>query len=81
MKQIPLAEIEENLAEYLRQAEAEDIVILRDGKPVGVIVGFKSEEDWAEYQIETDVRFLKRIASALESVRAGKGIRIEDLPE
>jgi len=81
MKQITLAEIEENLAEYLRQAEAEDIVILRDGKPVGVIVGFKSEEDWAEYQIETDVRFLKRIASARESVRAGKGIRIEDLPE
>ena len=80
MKQIPLAEIEENLAEYLRQAEAEDIVILRDGKPVGVIVGFKSEEDWAEYQIETDVRFLKHCLGPGERP-CGQGNPNRDLPE
>lgn len=81
MKQISLAQMEENRTEYLRQAENEDILIRRDGKTAGVLVGFKSEEDWAEYQIETEPRFMKRIASARVSIRAGKGIRIEDLPE
>ncbi|MFB3789211.1 MAG: type II toxin-antitoxin system Phd/YefM family antitoxin [bacterium] len=40
MKQISLAKLEENLAEYIRQAETEDIVIQRGGKPAGVLGGF-----------------------------------------
>ncbi len=51
------------------------------GKPAGVLIGFKTEDDWFDYRLENDQRFLKRIASARQSLSNGKGIRIEDVPE
>ena len=79
MKKIALSEIKDDLSRYLRIAEKEEIVITRHGKPAGLLVGFESEEDWFEYRLENDPRFLKRIESARASVRAGKGVRLEDL--
>jgi prevent-host-death family protein len=81
MRTIALSEIKDQLSKFLRLAEKEEIVIMRHGKPAGVLVGFKTEDDWFDYRLENDPRFLKRIASARESLRAGKGIRIEDLPK
>ena len=81
MKTIALSELKDQLSKFLRLAEKEEIVILRHGKPAGVLVGFKTEDDWFDYRLENDPRFLQRIASARQSLRAGKGIRIEDLNE
>jgi prevent-host-death family protein len=81
MKTIALSEIKDQLSKYLRLAEKEEIVIMRHGKPAGVLVGFKTEDDWFDYRLENDPRFLNRIISARRSLRAGKGIRFEDLPE
>ncbi|MDZ7364108.1 MAG: type II toxin-antitoxin system Phd/YefM family antitoxin [candidate division KSB1 bacterium] len=81
MRTIALSEIKDQLSKFLRLAEKEEIVILRHGKPAGVLIGFKTEDDWFDYRLENDPRFLKRIASARQSLRAGKGIRIEDLPK
>jgi len=80
MKRIALSEIKDRLSEYLHIAKKEEIVITRHGKPVGVLVGFKSEDDWFDYRLENDPRFLKRIASSRKNLREGKGIRVEDLP-
>jgi prevent-host-death family protein len=41
MKKVPLSVIKDDLSEYLRLAEAEEIVITRHGKPAGVLVGFE----------------------------------------
>src|SRR5438093_11592624 len=79
MKQAALSEIKDDLSKYLRMAENELIVITRHGKPAGVLVGFASEEDWFDYKLENDPRFLQRIARARESLKAGKGITLEDL--
>jgi len=46
MKTIALSEIKDNLSKYLRMAEKEQIIIMRHGKPAGVLVGFKTEDDW-----------------------------------
>jgi prevent-host-death family protein len=81
MKTIALSEIKDQLSKYLRVAEKEEVVIMRHGKPAGVLVGFKTEDDWFDYRLENDPRFLEHIASARQSLRSGKGIRIEDLPE
>jgi len=54
-------------------------VITRHGKPAGVLIGFESEDDWFDYRLENDPRFLKRIEAARKSLRAGKGIRLEDV--
>jgi hypothetical protein len=37
------------------------------------------EDDWFDYRLENDPRFLKRIESARNSLRAGKGIRLENI--
>ncbi len=79
MKQIALADVKNDLSRYLRLAEKEQIVITRHGKPAGVLIGFESEDDWFDYRLENDPRFLKRIESARNSLRAGKGIRLENI--
>jgi prevent-host-death family protein len=81
MKQVPLSEIKDDLSRFLRQAEKQEIVITRHGKPAGVLIGFESEDDWFDYKLETDPRFLERIERARKSLRAGRGIRLEDVAE
>ena len=79
MKEVPLSEIKDDLSRYLREAETQEIVITRHGKPAGVLIGFESEEDWFEYRLENDPRFLRRIERARKSLHAGRGIKLEDL--
>src|ERR1700684_110994 len=81
MKEVPLSEVEDDLSRYLREAETQEIVITRHGKPAGVLIGFESEEDWFEYRLENDPRFLRRIEQARESLRAGRGVRLEDIDQ
>lgn len=79
LRRIPLSEVKDDLSKYLRLAGKEEIVITRHGKPAGVLIGFESEEDWFEYRLEHDQRFLRRIEQARNSLRAGRGTRLEDL--
>ena len=79
MKEIPLSELKDDLSRFLREAETQEIVITRHGKPAGVLIGFESEEDWFEYRLEHDPRFLQRIEQARNNLRAGRGVRLEDL--
>jgi prevent-host-death family protein len=79
MKKAALSEVKDDLSRFLRMAEKEEVVITRHGKPAGVLIGFEDEEDWFEYRLENDPRFLKRIEQARQSLRSGKGIRIKDL--
>jgi hypothetical protein len=69
MKEVPLSEAKDDLSHLLREAEKQD-------KPAG---GFKSEEEWFEYRLQHDERFLRRIESARRSLRAGRGTRLEDV--
>jgi prevent-host-death family protein len=78
MKEVPLSEVKDDLSRLLREAEKHEIVITRHGKPAGVLIGFGSEDDWFDYRLETDPRFLRRIEKARASIRAGRGIRLED---
>lgn len=79
MKEVSLSEVKDDLSRYLRAAEKQDIVITRHGKPAGVLIGFESEDDWFEYRLENDPRFRQRIEKARASLRAGRGIRLEDV--
>ena len=79
LRQVPLAEFKDDLSRFLREAAKRDIVITRHGKPAGVLIGFGSEDDWFDYRLENDPRFLQRIEQGRQSLRAGRGIRLEDL--
>ena len=80
MREVTLSKVKDQLSEYLRLAEEEEIIITRHGKPAGVLIGFGSEDDWLDYRLEHDPRFLARIAAARKSLREGQRVRLEDLP-
>ena len=79
VKQVPLSDVKDDLSRYLREAEKQEIVITRHGKPAGVLIGFASDDDWFDYRLESDPRFLARIERARASLRAGRGIRLQDV--
>jgi len=39
----------------------------------------EGEDDWFDYRLELDPRFLEHIESARKSLRAGRGVRFEDI--
>ena len=55
------------------------MVITRHGRPAGVLIGFESEDDWFDYRLQNDPRFLKRVEAARTSLRAGRGKKIEEV--
>lgn len=81
MKTVALAEVKDQLSRYLNEASREHIVITKHGKPAGVLIGFESEDDWFEFKLVNDHRFLKRIEQARISIRAGRGIAWEQIRE
>jgi prevent-host-death family protein len=81
MKKVALSTVKDDLSRYLRLAEKEQIVITRHGKPAGVLIGFESEDAWFDFKLENDPRFLQRVASARQSIRAGKAVALEDVED
>jgi prevent-host-death family protein len=79
VRKVPLSEVKDDLSRYLREAETQEIIITRHGRPAGILIGFESEEDWFEYRLENDPRFLRRIEQARDSLKAGGGVRLEDV--
>jgi prevent-host-death family protein len=76
---VPLAEIKDDLSKYLRLAVDEEIVITRHGRPAGILIGFSSEDDWFEYRLEHHPEFLRRIATAREAFREGRGTPLREV--
>lgn len=79
VREVPLSEVKDDLSRYLREAGKEEIVITRHGRPAGVLIGFQSDDDWFDYRLENDPRFVARIEQARKSVRAGRGVKLENL--
>src|SRR6266508_2867260 len=71
VRQAALAEVKDDLSRFLRLAESEDILITRHGKPAGVLIGFKTEDDWFDYRLEHHPEFLRRVAEARADFRSG----------
>ena len=78
MRKVALSEVKDDLPKYLRLAENEGIIITRNGKPAWILLGFGAD-DALDDGLENDPRFLRRIAAARASVRAGEAIRLEDI--
>ena len=77
MKKVALSAVKDDFTRFLRIAEKQAVVITRHGKPAGVLLGFRSEDDWFDYRLQNDPRFLRRVRAARENVRKGRGTRLE----
>jgi len=79
MKRVPLSEVKDDLSRYVQLAAREEIVVTRHGRPAAVLIGFEDDDDWFDYQLEHDPRFIARMEAARRSLSEGRGIRIEDV--
>lgn len=79
MSRAALSETKEDFSRFLREAEGEEIFITRNGKPARSADGFGSEDVWFDYRLENDPHFLRHIEEARNSLRKGRGVRIEDV--
>ena len=76
---VTVADLQPDVIHYIELAEEEDILILKNGKPVGFLRGFTDEDALFDYQLESDPRFLGRVQRTRAQFRAGQGIRLEDV--
>jgi len=44
-----------------------------------VLIGFATEDDWFDYRLESDPRFLARVEKARANLRAGRGVPLEEV--
>ena len=72
MTKIPVAKVKDNFSNILRRAGKEEIVVTVHGRPVAVIIGFENEDDWLEYRLLKDDKFLARVAELRQQYREGK---------
>jgi prevent-host-death family protein len=76
---VGLAKVKDDLSRYLKLASREEILITRHGRPAGILIGFEDEEAWLEYRLENHPEFLAKVAEARNALRAGDGVRLEDV--
>ena len=76
-----MTEAKNDICSIIREAEKEEVVITRHGKPAAVIIGFRDEDDWFDYRLEHDEAFLKKIARARKEIRNGKFVTLDELEE
>jgi prevent-host-death family protein len=81
MIKVPLAEVKDALSEFIKKAAKDEVLITRHGKPAAILIGFADEDDWFDYRLEHDERFLKRIEESRRQAQRGAFVRLEELPE
>lgn len=79
MKTRTMTEAKNDICRIIREAEKSEVVILRHGKPAAVIVGFRNEDEWFDYRLEHDERFLKKIATARAEFKRGKYVSLDEI--
>jgi prevent-host-death family protein len=79
MKTHTMTEAKDDICAIIREAGKGEVLITRHGKPAAIIIGFRDEDDWFDYRLEHDERFLRKIAKAREEIRKGRFVRLKDL--
>jgi prevent-host-death family protein len=81
MKTHTMTEAKNDICTIIREAEKDDVLITRHGKPAAVVIGFRDEDEWFDYKLEHDEKFLRKIAEARAQVRRGRFVELDDLPD
>jgi prevent-host-death family protein len=81
MKTHTMTEAKNDICRIIREAEKDGVVITRHGRPAAIVIGFHDEDEWFEYRLEHDEKFLRRIAKARREIREGHFVTLDDLPD
>jgi prevent-host-death family protein len=77
MKFANVRELKNKTSEILRKAEKEAVIITSKGKPRAMVTAI-SEEDFADYLLETSDRLQNILAEALTEYHSKGGIPLDD---
>jgi prevent-host-death family protein len=81
MKTHTMSEAKNGICSIIKEAETAQVLITRHGKPAAIIIGFHDEDEWFDYRLEHDERFLRHIARARQEIARGQFVQSEDLPD
>ncbi len=81
MKTHTMTEAKNDICSIIREAEKNEVLITRHGKPAAVVIGFRDEDEWFDYKLQHDERFLRRIAKARREIRDGKFVNLDELQD
>ncbi len=81
MKTRTMTEAKNDICSIVREAETDEVLITRHGKPAAVVIGFRNEDEWFDYRLEHDEKFLRKIAKAREDIRRGRFVALDELPD
>ncbi len=79
MKIASVADIKAHFSAYLRAATQGPVVVTRSGKPVGMLLAIDDEEELERLVLAYSPRLRTILDAARQRIRAGAGIRHEDL--
>jgi prevent-host-death family protein len=77
---VPLSKVKDNFSKFIKKARKEEVIVTIHGRPAAVIVGFEDEDDWLEYRLLKDEKFLSGIAESRRQYKEGKYKMLEELP-
>jgi prevent-host-death family protein len=75
-----MTEAKNDICALIREAEKDEVVVTRHGKPAAVIIGFADDDAWFDYRLEHDETFLRKIASARDQIKRGEFVPLDKLP-
>jgi len=76
-----MTEAKNDICALIREAEKDEVVVTRHGKPAAVIIGFADDDAWFDYRLEHDETFLQKIAKARDQIKRGEFVSLDQLPE
>ena len=78
MKLVTVAEVRNKLSQYLKQAEKEDVIITRSGKPTAVLHHL-NEDELEDYLLEHDPKFKAKIEKRWRNYVKEGGVEIAEM--
>ena len=76
-----MTEAKNDICALIREAEKDEVVVTRHGRPAAVIIGFADDDAWFDYRLEHDETFLQKIAKARDQIKRGEFVSLDQLPE
>jgi len=76
-----MTEAKNDICALIREAEKDEVVVTRHGKPAAVIIGFADDDAWFDYRLEHDETFLQKITKARDQIKRGEFVSLDQLPE
>lgn len=80
MIKVPLSKVKDHFSAFIKKAGKEEIIVTVHGRPAAALIGFEDEDDWLEYRLLKDERFLARVSTSRQQYQEGRYKTLEELP-